>query len=166
MTKMIIFLDFDGVISTTRAYMNQTNEEDFYLRWFDPIACTFIRQICEKFNCQIVVTSTWRKMGYNDCVKIALAAHGLDKYVHSHWCTDDLWVQGMEYGTDRPLEIQTWLAENPNEIQYLILDDDTFKWTKHQKEKWVHTCVDNGLLLTHMVQIIDYMETKTGLKFR
>lgn len=161
---MIIFLDFDGVISTTRAFMSQVDQQDFYIRWLDPVACDFVRRICEQFSCKIVVSSTWRNFGYESCVATSMAAYGLDKFVHKDWRTEELWSRDMELGGCRPLEIATWLAGH-DETEYLILDDDTFLWTEHQKERWIHTDVENGMFLSHMSDIIDRLELNTGLKF-
>ena len=45
MTK-IMFLDFDGVISTSRAWVAQKHIEDFHTRWIDPIAVGLVTEAC------------------------------------------------------------------------------------------------------------------------
>src|SRR6476469_8779291 len=120
---MIIFLDFDGVISTTRAYAAQKHIDDFYLRWLDPVACELVRQLCEQFSLQIVVSSTWRQFGYDNVAK-SLTPSGLVKFLHDDWCTHTRQFNSETSHADRPKQIDDWLARNgsPN---YLILDDDS-----------------------------------------
>lgn len=161
---MIIFLDFDGVISSPRAYVTQCDQEDFYLRWLDPIACKFLRRICEQFGAQFVISSTWRKFGFQSCVEQSLGYYGLDKFVHEDWCTDDLWTREVDSLDSRPMEIDAWLKKN-SPTDYIILDDDSFRWTEHQKARWVRTSCADGLLLAQMDDIIHRMEQATGIEF-
>ena len=52
---IVLFLDFDGVISTPRA-KHATGE------WIDPIATALLAKLQREQGFQIVVSSTWRHM--------------------------------------------------------------------------------------------------------
>lgn len=138
----IIFLDFDGVISTNRAYL--ANMADSVLhrdeKWIDPIACTMLRRLCKQYEYTLVVTSTWRKFG-KPRIQSVLTQHNLWEYVHEDWKTVEIWDKGSR--NSRPLEIEEWLSRNKCD-HYLILDDDCFNWTEHQFTRWIKTDTLNG----------------------
>ena len=137
--KKILFLDFDGVISTTRAYVAQEVIEDFYDRWIDPVAVKLIAKICSGNNYEIVVTSTWRKFGKETCVR-ALGRANI--WLHDDWCTKDLWTTDSK--VSRPQEIDDWLGRNECD-SFLVIDDDSFDWTDEQRKCWIKTDQLNGI---------------------
>lgn len=51
----IIFLDIDGGLNSL-PYSKQTNEE------LNPYALTLLSKIYHKYDCQIVLSSTWREL--------------------------------------------------------------------------------------------------------
>jgi hypothetical protein len=156
---MIIFLDFDGVISTNRAWIAQKHIDHHDMRWIDPIACAMLRDLCVKYDFKLVVTSTWRKFGY-DRVSAVLGLHGLLNFLHDDWRTLDLWDR--ESKASRPEEIDDWLERNSwdGRPDYLILDDDGFEWTDHQRDRWVHTHQLDGFGTNDYENIINRMEEK------
>lgn len=154
----VLFLDFDGVISTNRAYLAQKHIDNRDLRWLDPVACGLIKDLCKEFNLQIVVTSTWRKFGL-DRVAACLGMHGLWKFTHTDWRTKDLWAKD---GTCRPNEIRDWLARNPECDDWLILDDDEFRWDDEQRRRWVHTHIMDGFSTDNWEQVMNYFKDWEG----
>lgn len=156
---MILFLDFDGVISTCRAFNAQREMEDFYLRWIDPVAAKLVRRLCQDHGLQIVVTSTWRGHKNGSCEDV-LAAHGLAEFLHEDWRTRDLWVRGDSKGS-RPVEIDDWLARNGYQ-EYIILDDDSFDWTRDQYARWVKTHQLDGLSTEQYDMADEYLRETTG----
>lgn len=110
----IIFLDIDGVLNSY-AYYKET-ENDLDLKAID-----ILSQIYHKFNCKIVLSSTWREL--KDIS---------DESAQKMWkhLVDTLEKYGMEIyditptiKNNRPLEIATWLQNNSCS-NYVILDDD------------------------------------------
>ena len=50
----ILFLDIDGVVCTVRSHF--AFGEGLLMSAWDITCCQMIRRLCEKYNCQIVVT--------------------------------------------------------------------------------------------------------------
>src|SRR3546814_4199734 len=59
---LIAFLDFDGVISSPRAYVVQPELPRDH-RWIDPVSCKMIAKLQSDYGFQIVISSTWRGFG-------------------------------------------------------------------------------------------------------
>lgn len=105
----VIFLDFDGVIST------------FENRWeISTDKLLLLKELCEETNSKIVVTSSWR-----------LISDTLDKLKermrksnpHSTLIFDYLHSTTDNEGTWRGDEVERWLEKNEVE-NYVILDDE------------------------------------------
>lgn len=151
----ILFLDFDGVISTNRAYLanGSLGITDHDERWIDPIATTMIADLCARYNYQIVVTSTWRKFGKERCT-VALKRANI--WMHHDWRTKEIWPKGPNSSAgSRPAEIEEWLSRNPCE-SYLIIDDDGFNWLPEQAERWIKTDTCNGFSTENYEQVINW----------
>lgn len=125
----IIFLDIDGVLKSY-AYYKET-ENDLDLKAID-----ILSQIYHKFNCKIVLSSTWREL--KDIS---------DESAQKMWkhLIDTLEKYGMgiyditpTIKNNRPLEIATWLQNNSCS-NYVILDDDfpLLEYKKYGLEKHV-----------------------------
>src|SRR3546814_982432 len=98
---LIAFLDFDGVISSPRAYVVQPELPRDH-RWIDPVSCKMIAKLQSDYGFQIVISSTWRGFGRDRCAAV-LAPYGLDAALHDDWRTNH-WPDGS-----RPSEIDDWL---------------------------------------------------------
>lgn len=125
----IIFLDIDGVLNSY-AYHKETGN-DLNLKSVD-----ILSQIYHKFNCKIVLSSTWREL--KDISEES--AQKMWKHL-----VDTLSKYNMEIyditptiKNNRPLEIATWLQNNSCS-NYVILDDDfpLLEYKKYGLEKHV-----------------------------
>lgn len=120
---MVMFLDYDGVVNTIQwVYNKETNKyENNYgyprqgkvNNWQ---AVQWISELCQKFNIDIVVTSTWRMWeNYKEC----LVRGGLRK---------DIKILGkvsLDSRKTRAEQINSYLLENPSiNNQFIIVDDD------------------------------------------
>ena len=125
----IIFLDIDGVLNSY-AYYKETGN-DLNLKSVD-----ILSQIYHKFNCKIVLSSTWREL--KDIS---------EKSAQKMWkhLVDTLSKYNMEIyditpiiKNNRPLEIATWLQNNSCS-NFLILYDDfpLLEYKKYGLEKHV-----------------------------
>ena len=63
----VLVLDFDGVVNNdssieqnTRYIINPTDLETSYIHYFVPQLIRNIKQLCDKFDFKIVISSTWR----------------------------------------------------------------------------------------------------------
>lgn len=119
----ILFLDYDGVVNTPMwgytstgqlrcTYNFPSNNEVNNFQ-----ACQWVSEFCEKYNYQIVVTSTWRlHENYISC----LYNGGLRRNVFVVGKTKSLSFVGKK----REDEIQAYLDEHPDIENFIILDDE------------------------------------------
>lgn len=114
----IVFLDYDGVVNTpmwnkdgTRCRFNFPSDN-----MVNNFQCVqWVSEFCEKHNCSIVVTSTWR---LDDNYKECLINGGLRSGVKIVGATPFL------HHKDRCEEIHAWLNEHPEVEKFIIFDDD------------------------------------------
>ena len=119
MMKKVIFLDFDGVLATSR-FSTQLDEKgllwtDCYGSLFDPVCIENLRLIIDRTGADIVVTSTW---------KMKLGLGGIQAMWHERQLPGK--VVGVTPDTDvlcRGNEIEAWLAEREEDFCYVIIDD-------------------------------------------
>lgn len=106
----VVFADFDGIIWSYRTYQ------------FSPEACKNFNDLLEQEpDLKIVVSSSWRKLGLDEC-KRALNKNGIDS---------TRVIDKTGDGHDgRGKEIQDWLDQNTGVTSYVILDDETSDMTK------------------------------------
>jgi hypothetical protein len=156
----IIFLDFDGVLLTSRTCFAYGGS--FSSAKPDPVLVEALRRCCSNPDTDIalVVSSTWRECG-TDAIK-KLIQCDLDQYLHADWKTDVIRCpQGID---DRPTEIDKWLAEHPEVIDYRILDDDNWNWKPKQATKWLPCDSQDGIGSQSLLQLMQWAGlTKRGL---
>jgi hypothetical protein len=151
----IIFLDIDGVLSTT-------NES----YWNFNIGCVErLKQILE-YGYKIVISSTWKTLGITDDksrLKQELTKHGLIEYLYMpDWSTPiliedpSLWDYcATDSELKRPREISLYLQNHPEVENYLILDDDEWKFTDEQQRRVIKTDVLKGLQVKHIRRALE-----------
>lgn len=120
----ILFLDFDGVLNTTRYRREHPIPKgiSFFERAvyrIDPIAVARVNKILDATGAKVVVSSTWRMGLRTEQLSKLLVAGGL--------------VEGKVIGKTPSLpgdhrgsEILRWLDGNPDWQRYVVLDDDAF----------------------------------------
>lgn len=140
----IIFLDIDGVLNVI------PHEYDQYGSLFHKQFENNLRNIIEKTDAKIVISSTWRKSGLH-VMKSMWMHRGLAGEIID--CTPQIYYNHNK--VVRGHEIQEWLNKNPQVTSYVILDDDKDMLT-YQLENFVlcaenlnhDDCVDLGYGLT------------------
>jgi hypothetical protein len=136
----VIFLDFDGVICSPRAYVAQEDRwlgDQWPLRWADQVACDLVTRLLTLHGAKLVISSTWRQME-GPCQKV-LGRYGLARFLHSDWRT------GEDEKRFRGAEIAAWLSANGNP-PFIILDDDS-DFTAEQLPWLVNTDSIEGMML-------------------
>lgn len=115
----IIFLDFDGVVST------------YEKRWhLDPAKLTLVNTIVWQTGARIVVTSSW-KVGSrkaDDFKEQLLGSFLVDDKTNEAFkqFVKNIYDITDSKGPDRGSEIQRWLDANQKDVEnYVILDDDS-----------------------------------------
>lgn len=118
----VVFLDFDGVVNTLR-WRKVNGEWDSYFGYpedgglNDESAVQWVSEFCEKYEYDVVVSSTWRKDGLENC----------EKYLREAGLRDSIRVIGVTpvLSKERGYEIKSWLDEHPDVTGFLIFDDDS-----------------------------------------
>lgn len=127
----VLFLDFDGVLNSCD-YFSSPRAADRHEdgRRVDPLAVANLNRIIEATNCQVVISSTWRKGNSLGGLLRILVSRGLDK---KHWdnfirmtpVLDSRMESGLWRSVERGREIQAWLDKHPEKFERIvILDDD------------------------------------------
>lgn len=155
MKKKIIFLDFDGVLNSVRSVVadqkciNALNAKHAILAGhtiasgFDPVAVKLIRQIINKTDAYIVVSSAWRK---------AISLGDIRQIFHTEFGWPDgeeeriIGVTGRRDNGHRGSEIQDWIDDHTvgiTNFQYIIVDD-SYDFHDHQMKRFIQTDPYNG----------------------
>lgn len=117
----ILFLDFDGVVST------------FEKGWrLDEEKLSLLKEIIDNTNAKIVVSSSW-KVGYYDVDNFieTLGGRRKSETIKNNgnmlqWFCDNIYDITDSNGSWRGDEIQRWIDAHEEEIEsYAILDDDS-----------------------------------------
>jgi hypothetical protein len=147
----VVFLDFDGVVNTCMWYENSGKlltkynwpEHGSVNNWQ---ACQWLSKFCKERGYSIVVSSSWRKSGLENCKK-CLYNGGVWESVHIIDRTPVL-------NTKRGYEIQKWLdvqREKGVKIKrWIIIDDEDDMVSKEQFDRLVLCRGDAGFLLNDM----------------
>lgn len=116
----IIFLDFDGVIST------------YEKGWrFDVEKIELLKEIVDKTDAKIVVTSSWKR-GFTEVGNFIKSFYNkpknkdLKNVTIFDWFVKSIYDITDNNGSWRGDEIQRWIDKHNEEIEsYVILDDDS-----------------------------------------
>lgn len=156
---MILFLDIDGVLTSARvhnaAFLNGSGNG---VEWcvFDPIACRFIDQYCQKGNLSIVISSDWRIGKSRDYFYDLFATAGyfhMANALEQDYCTIQMPLQG------RGAEIKEWRKRNKSTSEYIILDDND-DIEHDQKNLLIKTDYLNGMMYNNYVEFFSMMENE------
>lgn len=143
----VIFLDFDGVITTLKSKWRLDDEK-----------MSLVKEICDKTGAKIVISSSWRIKDVETTLKHAF---GKD-YDDSHYLLNSSMVVGI---TERPAhtfrgtDIQKYLDTHPEIKNYVILDDDT-DMLDSQKEHFINTDTYLGISKEDVKQAIEILMGK------
>lgn len=144
----IIFLDFDGVVTTVKSHWR-----------FDEEKMALLGTILDATDAKIVITSSWRRHSLEDTIDFitnrevergSVPFAFPDRVIGITERLFALSYSGLErrYSVVRGEEIRRWQEENDAcECPYVILDDDTdmLLW---QKDNFVQTDSELGLSAT------------------
>ena len=138
----IIFLDFDGVLASSRA--SKAVGEKFW-RYLDPLALRFIERMCQQYYARVVISSTWRIGEKRSYFNDLFSCSGFGGIVmHTDAMTKNL-------SGNRGDEIKDWLDRNGSP-DYVIIDDDS-DMLPEQKTRFVHTDPHDGMLFKHYLKL-------------
>jgi hypothetical protein len=146
----VIFLDIDGVLTTTMWSSNYSE--------FNPVCTNGLLKLLDADpSLRLVISSVWRLgsapgSALDETTRLykELNRYGLIEKLHEDWRTisNHDWIRGQE--------IEEWLSRHEVE-NYLILDDDS-DMLDDQKEHHVCTSTTNGLLLEHLDKSLEVLK--------
>jgi len=138
--QKVIFLDIDGVIQPITSQKRfrydleqlrkdlaeKFKDEEYltldkydlgaiYYDW-DKEAVSLLKQLCEKTDAKIVISSNWKDFANLSRLKKYFKIHGLGEYVVDVTPT-------LSYPQGREDEIEQYLKEHPNIKKFVIFDD-------------------------------------------
>lgn len=123
----IIFLDIDGVLNTERFQKIQikNGESSIYDAqfFFDPIAMNNLRDLINQTNSHVVISSSWRtsEKYYQELLYNFKQYKLLDRIIGK---TPILFKEDGFTQKERGLEIQSYLDNNKNIDNFVIIDDE------------------------------------------
>ena len=162
--KYMVFLDIDGVFTSTRVQYASGNPTDMW-NVFDPVAVGFMNKIHDKYDgVYFALVSTWKQHLRNDDPMI------------EHWVTSSFRNAGFrgefwspwKTNPDNSTEFKTRAYEaadymknyTPDLKDFIVFDDNDYNW-EHAfgKKRWVRTDPENGMCFRHMKDAMSLMGT-------
>ena len=137
-------MDIDGVLNSKTYYKTVDRTKKDWNR-FNPLAVEMIKRLIEEFKSSIVISSTWR-FAFVKELKNELIKSGLVKYLHKDWKTPEA------YPSHRGEEINLWLDNHPEAIDYVIIDDDE-NILEEQKNWFIRTDINEGMTEEHYYKV-------------
>lgn len=165
--RYLVFVDFDGVLASSRVHFS--HPKDAYPIWstFDPVAIEFFNKIHNTYkDVGFVWTTTWRN-------HVPLKAGHIEHILYSMWYNAgfrghfaDPWkvnpydkMDGDLNHADRVGEVLDYLENhNPDCEDFLVFDDSDYGWKNRlPRKRWVKTDPHDGILFKHMRKAEDLM---------
>lgn len=159
MNEKLIFLDFDGVVTTAKSHWR-----------FDEEKMALLGRIIEATDAKVVVTSSWRRYSLQDTIHFITTSEekrGCPPFAFPDrviGVTDRMYGfcfpnSDRHFSVVRGEEIRRWQEEhNARECPYVILDDDTdmLLW---QKDNFIRTDAETGLSEADVEQAIKILNS-------
>jgi hypothetical protein len=141
--QKILFLDIDGVLISEEYFKRKFSKETGLSR-FNPDSVSLIKALIEEFSLNIVISSSWR-YGAIDKLMHELKINKLLDYLYYDWFTPVI------HPAHRGTEIKLWLDLHPEVSEFVIIDDDE-NILDEQKENYVQTRLDYGMITEHYIR--------------
>lgn len=124
--RATVFLDFDDVLCLNAPYggghfRHAERPADLFERLWHPPAVAVLREVCERYEPRLVVTSTWLRFLTEDSARRLFMMTGLEpvaKAMHPAWEAPSI------FGKSRHDAIQAWLLEHYKGEPIAVIDDE------------------------------------------
>lgn len=121
----VIFLDHDGVICLPNEWggrsLKRGDSIDVKFDDFDIIAIKVLNEILEMTDCEIVISSDWRRHATLEQLQELYTIRGIKKIPIG--MTECEPTQGMLLQSARVTEIQNFLSSHPEITKWVAIDD-------------------------------------------
>lgn len=164
MPRPILFLDFDGVFLTHRGALAQTPPDVRLLpglpgarMMLDITALGLIAHAVKETDAEIVISSTWRRGGRDDCVPF-LQLVGIESHLHQNWHTaiDD---------RERGVQVLDWLDANDIDpmTPVAVIDDDSEDIALHLGDRLILTEGNEGITFRQALELVELLQRPRGV---
>jgi hypothetical protein len=155
--KYLVFLDIDGVFTSSRVHTAHNAAGNPMWQRFDPVAVDFMNKIHDRYPVEFVLMSTWKSGLRSDdqmtehWVRAAFGNSGFRGLLASPWKTDPDNFAVMKKW-DRGDEVKDYLENFGTAVEdFILFDDNVYNFDKALGVKrLVRTDSENGLLYKHM----------------
>lgn len=137
MKKIIVFLDFDGVLHYFFPKKDKSDEENAYF-YFLPNFESAIRELDNEINFKIIISSSWREMKTLEEIKSYFSDDIADKIIG----VNPVFDKNMDFVREE--ESISWLSTNASDENWIAIDDFKDIWKSY--EKLIH-CIDGFTLI-------------------
>jgi len=156
--KYLVFLDIDGVFTSSRVHAAHNAHGNPMWQRFDPVAVDFMNCIHDTYPVEFVLMSTWKNHLKSDdtmiehWVRSAFANSGFRGLIAKPWKTDPDNFAVMKKW-DRGHEVKDYLENFGAGVEdFILFDDNQYRFKDILgKQRLVRTDADNGLLHKHML---------------
>lgn len=165
--KYLVFVDFDGVLTSNRVHFSMPQTKDLYLMWstFDPVVMEFFNKIHYQYDdVSFVWTTTWRN-------KVPLKGSHLQHWAYSMWYNAGFrgkFGKPWKVNPDDTLpthlraeEVKHYLETYGQDTKDFLIFDDSDYGFNHVlgKKRFVKTDANEGMLFKHMLNAWSKMGT-------
>ena len=112
----VIFLDFDGVLNSPQ-YLRSCCEG----LAIDPAKMALFKELVDTTGARIVLTTSWREHWSDHTAECSDIGTKINSIFEANGM--QIFSKTPELGGRREWEIKSWLAEHPEVISYVVLDD-------------------------------------------
>ena len=161
--RKIIFLDIDGVLSPR--WWNSDKQSDNYGCLFDAKAVANFAKIIEKTDAEIVVSSSWKLMGFQALQDMwkdrKLPGKIID--ITPDYMSDELLMKedstNVDYLFERGSEIQGWLLLHGDDVSRYAIIDDMDDILPEQQSHFVQTDPEVGITNDDVKKVVHLLNT-------
>lgn len=155
--RKVLFLDIDGVLNTKHWDRNASIDQYGYV--FDPIAVTNLGKIVEESCADIVISSSWKGMGFAKLCEMWKNRKLPGKIVGITPDIMDESVVNIEFDNNelmcsRGCEIKAWLIQQRGDVTNYAILDDVDDVLPEQQSHFVWIDPDTGITKDNSVQAI------------
>jgi len=161
--RKIIFLDIDGVLSPR--WWDSDKQSDNYGCLFDAKAVANFAKIIEKTDAEIVVSSSWKLMGFQALQDMWKGRKLPGKIIDitPDYMSDELLMKedstNVDYLFERGSEIQGWLLLHGDDVSRYVIIDDMDDILPEQQSHFVQTDPEVGITNDDVKKVVHLLNT-------
>lgn len=160
----IIFLDIDGVLNTSKTFIERKQHWEKTGVWtleIDEFRVEYLKRIIDSTGAEVVLSSTWKKDFENVDGKV-VPIHEKGKALQNILRKYDIELYDIlkkVFSFSREELITIWLNEHPEVESFVIFDDETTHLKRFVDKELIKTSIlENGIMLKNMDDCIGLCE--------